>query len=122
ELARRIPSGTRPLARAMVRNCAPENPYAVTVVILRTGQRLSLKQRWPVVMDSGPVASGRQLPTEGAPRNDEPPRSRGAIPPEVCKFLVLTLQTEGAGKAGCRLHPRSRVPKRTVIGAHEHTG
>src|SRR5207245_11068987 len=30
--------------------------------------------------------------------------------PEFYKFLVLTLETEGAGNAGCALHPRSRVP------------
>ena len=28
---------------------------------------------------------------------------------------------EGAGKAGCALHPRSRVPRKTE-NAHEHTG
>jgi hypothetical protein len=30
-------SGARLLARAMVRNCAPENPYAGTVVVLKIG-------------------------------------------------------------------------------------
>src|SRR5262249_36733361 len=40
------------VARAMVRNCAPENPYAET------------ERTWPVVMDSGPAPSG-------APRNDD---------------------------------------------------
>jgi hypothetical protein len=30
--------------------------------------------------------------------------------------------TEGAGKAGCALHPRSRVPKCASKSAHEHTG
>src|SRR3984893_15300564 len=29
---------------------------------------------------------------------------------------------EGAGNAGCALHPRSRVQKRTKGNAHEHTG
>src|SRR5258705_1393435 len=33
----------------------------------------------------------------------------------------LTLQSEGAGNAGCTLHPRSRVQK-CAKGAHEHTG
>ncbi len=33
----------------------------------------------------------------------------------------LTLQTEGAGNAGCTLHPRSRV-QQVDRGAHEHTG
>src|SRR6266850_7112679 len=31
------------------------------------------------------------------------------IAPEVCIF-VCPLKTEGAGKTGCALHPRSRVP------------
>jgi hypothetical protein len=33
----------------------------------------------------------------------------------------LTLQSEGAGNAGCTLHPRSRV-QYVDRGAHEHTG
>src|SRR6266496_5746089 len=45
---------------------------------------------------------------------DTTPRSRGIVSPELCKFLVLTLEVEGAGKAGCRLHPRSRVLKCTL--------
>jgi hypothetical protein len=32
------------------------------------------------------------------------------------------LRTEGAGNAGCTLHPRSRVPRIAHFGAHEHTG
>src|ERR1700749_1131206 len=32
------------------------------------------------------------------------------------------LKQEGAGKAGCALHPRSRVQKATSKNAHEHTG
>ena len=35
-------------------------------------------------------------------------RSRGAIRPSFASNF-LTLQSEGAGKAGCALHPRSRV-------------
>ena len=35
-------------------------------------------------------------------------RSRGVIRPSFARKL-LTLQSEGAGKAGCALHPRSRV-------------
>src|ERR1700754_2222126 len=31
-------------------------------------------------------------------------------------------QKEGAGNAGCALHPRSRVQKATNKSAHEHTG
>src|SRR2546430_16161879 len=33
------------------------------------------------------------------------PRSRGAISPELLEIRRLTLETEGAGKAGCRLTP-----------------
>src|ERR1700738_4032040 len=36
------------------------------------------------------------------------PRSRGARRPEFCGSF-RPLKTEGAGKAGCALHPRSRV-------------
>src|SRR5206468_11459975 len=37
--------------------------------------------------------------------------------PEVLQILILTLKIEGAGNAGCTLHPRSRVPK-MCIKAH----
>jgi hypothetical protein len=40
--------------------------------------------------------------------------------PEVCISAVP--QKEGAGNAGCALHPRSRVQGCTKKGAHEHTG
>ena len=46
-------------------------------------------------------------------------RSRGAMRPSFA--LISPSKSEGAGKAGCALHPRSRVQ----IGqknAHEHTG
>ncbi len=35
---------------------------------------------------------------------------------------ILRPRREGAGKAGCALHPRSRVQKCTKECAHEHTG
>src|ERR1700730_10814411 len=35
--------------------------------------------------------------------------SRGTILPEVC--ISLSLKHEGAGNAGCALHPRSRVQR-----------
>jgi hypothetical protein len=48
------------------------------------------------------------------------PRSRGADRARaLLKFL--SLKTEGAGNAGCLLHPRSRVQDGDG-GAHEHTG
>jgi hypothetical protein len=48
------------------------------------------------------------------------PRSRGADRARaLLKFL--SLKTEGAGNAGCLLHPRSRVQDGDR-GAHEHTG
>ena len=89
-------SGTRRLARA-------RNPYAVTVVVLRDGQRLSLKQRWPVVMDSGLAAMRRPGMT-----------SRVVLAACFARAFANSfapLRTEGAGNAGCTLHPRSRVPR-----------
>jgi hypothetical protein len=41
--------------------------------------------------------------------------------PEVCMNLSLPPKSEGAGNAGCLLHPRSRVQD-GVRCAHEHTG
>src|SRR5437764_15417757 len=43
------------------------------------------------------------------------------VSPELCKF-VGPLQTEGAGKAGCRLTPAVSCAKLHIVGAHEHTG
>jgi len=40
----------------------------------------------------------------------------------VLQSRCRPLQTEGAGKAGCRLTPAVSCAKRTVIDAHEHTG
>src|SRR5437868_5981069 len=40
----------------------------------------------------------------------------------VMQFFVLTLETEGAGKAGCRLTPAVSCAKLHIVGAHEHTG
>src|SRR6266481_671950 len=48
-------------------------------------------------------------------------RSRGAKRPKFCTKFV-PLQSEGAGNAGCALHPRSRVQRCTKKNAHEHTG
>src|SRR5205823_4316875 len=42
--------------------------------------------------------------------------------PELCKFLVLALEVEGAGKAGCRLTPAVSCAELHIVGAHEHTG
>src|SRR6201991_1724684 len=63
--------------------------------------------------------SGLALPP---PRNDERRYSRDAIASELFNFIA-PLQAEGAGNAGCALHPRSRVRcLRIKKGAHEHTG
>src|SRR5258708_11276318 len=50
-----------------------------------------------------------------------PRRSRGAGRPEFCKE-TLPSETEGAGKTGCALHPRSHVRVCKQECAHEHTG
>jgi hypothetical protein len=52
---------------------------------------------------------------------DTPQRSRGAISPELC-MKCGPRKTEGAGKTGCALHPRSRVQIGNKENAHEHTG
>ena len=46
------------------------------------------------------------------------PRSRGAMRPEFCVALHPPSSTEGAGKAGCALHPRSRVQ---IVQGNAHT-
>jgi len=47
-------------------------------------------------------------------------RSRGALRPRF-DLRLPPLKLEGAGKTGCALHPRSRVPN-AQTNAHEHTG
>jgi hypothetical protein len=41
--------------------------------------------------------------------SDTPPHSRGAMRPRLCKKRMHPSKREGAGNAGCALHPRSRV-------------
>ena len=43
------------------------------------------------------------------------------IAPEACWKLLIPRKREGAGNAGCLLHPRSRV-QNGLEYAHEHTG
>ena len=67
----------------------------------------------------------RTIPSTGhALRNIDPFTYRFAIPrrlsPEPC-MVVGPRKEEGAGNAGCTLHPRSRV-QWEKSGAHEHTG
>jgi hypothetical protein len=70
-----------------------------------------------------------------APRNDEAKfrfkyqTARGCASafsrraaPEFCVDARPLKKQEGAGKAGCALHPRSRVQQCTKQNAHEHTG
>jgi hypothetical protein len=63
------------------------------------------------------------------PREHVRPRSRGArrpsfasISPSPSKRRAQCYPRRGAGKAGCALHPRSRVQRATKRNAHEHTG
>src|SRR5882724_4844921 len=42
--------------------------------------------------------------------------------PGVLQEVCPSSKTEGAGKTGCALHPRSRVPDAHSKSAHEHTG
>jgi hypothetical protein len=55
-----------------------------------------------------------RLPTDTASH------CRGALRPSFASIAALE-EIEGAGKAGCALHPRSRV-QWSGRGAHEHTG
>src|SRR6266403_2044428 len=48
-------------------------------------------------------------------------RSRGAMRPRFASIFTPRKQ-EGAGKAGCALHPRSRAQNGNRKNAHEHTG
>jgi len=57
-----------------------------------------------------------------APRNDDRhtrPHSPGANAPELCKQFVAPKKTEGAGKAGCSMHPqpRTQTKKRASVVA-----
>src|SRR5207253_7250475 len=71
------------------------------IVIARSG---ATKQIQSPVNDSGLLRFARN---DGNIR----PRSRGAISPELLQIRRLTPEVEGAGNAGCALHPRSRVQK-----------
>src|SRR5262245_27057495 len=59
-------------------------------------------------------------PGEGEAAETPSPSRREA--PEVLLFTSAPLESEGTGKAGCALHPRSRVQLLLGKNAHEHTG
>jgi len=42
------------------------------------------------------------------------PRSRGALSPEPCQEISRPLKTEGAGNAGCPMHPQPRARLRSL--------
>ena len=67
-----------------------------------------------------PVRRGYCFGSLSKTRDDALPRSRGMIDPRFSFRCPSTV--EGAGNAGCTLHPRSRVQKCTKESAHEHTG
>src|SRR5437764_4884312 len=52
---------------------------------------------------------------------DVNPPSRGATRPRFAGYFRDLWKSEGAGNAGCALHPRSRV-QIVESCAHEHTG
>src|SRR5262249_24019657 len=69
-----------------------------------------------------PHAEERRLPrvSKDGPRQISPARNRlpaAQIASESCK-RVVPLKTEGAGKAGCPLHPQPGVRK---MKAHQHS-
>jgi hypothetical protein len=63
--------------------------------------------------DSECAAAAVPFPNTASP-------SRGTIRPGFAQ--TFSLEKEGAGNAGCALHPRSRVQKLCEECAHEHTG
>ena len=65
-----------------------------------------------------PAFAGTTLMDSRSAANTGPP-SRGTICP---RFACHSPSNEGAGNAGCALHPRSRVRSRAKKAAHEHTG
>src|ERR1700687_4872089 len=69
---------------------------------------------------SSPANDRRSLPLHALGFiKDIPSQSRGAIRPSLDR--VHPRKSEGAGNAGCALHPRSRTQWRSGC-AHEHTG
>src|SRR3954447_7203326 len=56
-----------------------------------------------------------------APRNDERPRSRGAISPELCK-IIGPLENRGRRESRVPTAPAVSCAKMHIVGAHEHTG
>jgi hypothetical protein len=73
---------------------------------------------WPASFETPAPRAPQDEGLAVASARDTVPRSRGMICPS---FGLGSPRREGAGNAGCTLHPRSRV--QWVEGsAHEHTG
>jgi hypothetical protein len=72
-------------------------------------------------------ARRRASADKSAPRNDEERHTFSISPQVFCAsywFISRPLQTEGAGKAGCALHPRSReqLAQKTRPRAYRSSG
>src|SRR5882757_6759531 len=94
-------------------------PYDLTASLRAQRSRQSISQpcrlvRWiassQVLLATTLWELRSKFQTANTLRLDARLPSRGTILPEVC--ISLSLKNEGAGNAGCALHPRSRVQNR----------
>jgi hypothetical protein len=117
------PLGSRPPAMAHQRHCERErsNP---SCRLRRRGllppPLVELRRtRWSLALLA---MTGGNPDSNIKQREDTRPPSRGAGSARGLRSLPPSKKQEGAGKAGCALHPRSRVQICTKENAHEHTG
>jgi hypothetical protein len=68
------------------------------------------------------ASGGMDCFVAGAPRNDDQTHLRIPAARFARALQIVSPRNEGAGNAGCLLHPRSRVQNSHKESAHEHTG
>ena len=90
---------------------------------LHPGYEFSPSLRSRIAKQSMAQQRGYGLLRRCAPRNDEGGHSRGAKAPEFC-MQRAPQRSEGAGNAGCAMHPQPRVRmmKSTRASHHRFTG
>ena len=100
---------------------APRND-AVSESELNRFPRIRHRGRQPAI-DRDRLTVDVRCVVASAPRNDEEiaSHSRGTMRPRFASNFRDLWKSEGAGNAGCALHPRSRV-QIVESCAHEHTG
>ena len=102
-----LPGGANHLSASSLRT---QGPIATGSSLAKSASSISLEREHNAVWVPAQGRDDVELVSDSIvkQREDVRPRSRGAVRPSFAS-ISPSEQQEGAGKAGCALHPRSRV-------------